>query len=97
MDEKLIYLTLSEIARELGHRANSFPSLTKHWENDPDNPCPTPDAYSTAKDGYLNKLWLPDRLAEWHAWDHQRIALSRRRQRAGGRKSKPRNPYSRPV
>lgn len=80
MPEPPVYLTISEIARELGYNPRNFNVNTHYWQNDPEHPPPTPDAYSIVKGGYQTPLWLPRRLDQWRTWDTQRRTLGRRRQ-----------------
>jgi hypothetical protein len=86
--EPPVYLTLAEIARDLGYKVNNIASIVGPWKNDPELPHPPPDAYYTVKDGHNGGLWLPERREAWRTWNAQRKILGR--QRMGGRH--PRNP-----
>jgi len=83
--EPPIYLTLAEIARELGYPVNNIASILKPWKDDPEEPHPGPDAYYTVKDGFNGALWLPGRRTEWQEWNQRRKILGRKRQGGKGR------------
>jgi hypothetical protein len=86
---KPIYMTSSELSRSLGYVPHMVTYFVKHWANDPELPCPAPDAYSLVKDGYVNPLWYAHRVPEWQEWDQKRKVVGRRRQREGGQRGKP--------
>lgn len=71
MSEPPVYITMSEIARELGYVTSNLNYILKR-RDDSEDPCPAPDAYSKVKGGYLTPLWLDQRLPEWKAWDRRR-------------------------
>jgi hypothetical protein len=71
------YLTLAEIARDLGYKVNNIASIVGPWKNDPELPHPPPDAYYTVKGGYNGALWLPERREAWRTWNAQREILGR--------------------
>lgn len=67
-----IFITMSEIARELGYTNNNFSYILKTHHDDPNDPCPAPDAHYKVHGGYLSPLWLPTRIPQWKAWDQRR-------------------------
>lgn len=86
---KPIYMTSSELSRSLDYVPHMVTYFLRHWGNDPELPCPTPDAYSIVKDDYVNPLWLRERLPEWQEWDRRRKPLGIERRRQGGTRGKP--------
>lgn len=73
-----IYVGTSHLAKHLRYRQYNIVTMLKTWADDPEIPCPAPDAYIIRADG-TDRLWLKERLPEWEAWNLERIAVSRRR------------------
>jgi hypothetical protein len=86
---KPTYLTSSELSRTLGYVPHMVTYFLNQWANDPDLPCPPPDAYSLVKGGYVNPLWLHSRIPEWKQWNKERKVLGRQRQREAGKRGYP--------
>lgn len=86
MNDVPVYITISEIARQLGYVPSNVTALYRHWKDDPEHPCPAADAYSIIKGGHQAPLWLHHRNREWRDWNHTRKTLGRHRQAQAGRK-----------
>jgi hypothetical protein len=93
------YIGTSHLARELRYRNYNLITIIRKWANDPELPCPAPDAHLYREDD-IAMLWRKDRLPEWHEWNRQRINLTRERAEAGtfqGRLPKLGNQPERPL
>lgn len=85
--DKPIYLTLSDIARELGIPPANIARDFDTWHHDPVASCPDPDAYHQRKDGHLSPLYTPARLPDWRDWEHRRRIIGQQRRAASRRNS----------
>jgi hypothetical protein len=72
------YIGITHLAKHLHYRPYNVLQIIRKWCEDPEIPCPAPDALIVRADS-TDMLWLKERLTEWEAWNSQRIAVSKMR------------------
>lgn len=82
------YIGINRIATELRYRPYNLLKIIEKWSNDPELPCPAPDAVFLREDGPV-MLWFPERIPEWTEWNHQRIETAARRAKHSRRPGRP--------